>query len=60
MERSARDSAFVSALTALINKHSIESDSDTPDYILAEHLYRCLNVFNFTTEKRTKWYQKEI
>lgn len=34
--------AFVHELTQLINKHSLENNSNTPDYILADYLANCL------------------
>ena len=48
--------SFVEALRALINEYSLENGSDTPDYILAEYLEACLNVFNLATNRRTDWY----
>lgn len=56
-ERSERDTVFVEELRALLNKHSREDDSNTPDFILAEYLLRCLNVFNWEANRRTKWYE---
>ena len=37
---------FQSELEALINKHSLENPSNTPDYILAKFLQDCLTAFN--------------
>ena len=37
---------FKKELQDIINKHSKENDSDTPDFILAEYLNDCLKVFN--------------
>jgi len=50
---------FKKELEVLINKHSMENDSNTPDYILAEYLTDCLMVFNKTTQIRNDWYGKE-
>lgn len=33
-------------LKDLINKHSKENGSNTPDFILAEYLNKCLEAFN--------------
>lgn len=33
-------------LSALLNKHSAENESNTPDFILARYLMTCLNAFN--------------
>lgn len=47
---------FVSELTALINKYSIENNSDTTDFILAEYLVNCLDSFNKGIVAREAWY----
>lgn len=47
---------FKSELTSLLNKHSKENDSNTPDFILAEHLIGCLKLFNAIVGKREGWY----
>ena len=39
-----------------INTHCLEEYSDTPDFILAEYLRRCLDNFNETMQVRDKWY----
>jgi hypothetical protein len=41
---------------AVISKHSLESDSDTPDLILAQHLYDCLMTWNKTSRLRHDWF----
>jgi len=45
---------FRKELKSLINCHSRENMSDTPDYILAEYLMDCLNAFDKATNERTK------
>jgi hypothetical protein len=50
---------FKRELKCLINRYSMENDSNTPDFILAEYLYNCLIVFNNTVKKRSDWYKKE-
>ena len=47
---------FLTELTALINKHSLENDSNTPDMILANYLIGCLKVYNETTQLNHKWH----
>ena len=44
---------FLRDLKGLINKHGMESGSDTPDYILAIFLERCLNAFDSAVYSRT-------
>ena len=41
-------------LTNLVNKHSLENCSDTPDFIVAEYLLNCFFAFNNATRYRTK------
>ena len=48
--------SFIKELQALINKHSKENDSDTPDFILAQYLNNCLTNFNLTQQQRSDWY----
>ncbi len=47
---------FENELSRLINHHSMESGSDTPDFILANYLKGCLDTFNAATREREKWY----
>lgn len=47
---------FKIELAALINKHSKENGSDTPDFILAKYLNDCLKAFNKAMLLRTKHY----
>ena len=48
---------FEMELEKLINKHSQENNSNTPDYILAEYLYSCLENFNRTMRHREEWHE---
>lgn len=43
---------FKLALGKLINQLSLENESNTPDYILAEYLTRCLETWNDCTAMR--------
>ncbi len=43
---------FLKELTELINKHSKENVSDTPDFVLAEYLSTCLYAYNNTVMHR--------
>lgn len=51
---------FARELTALINKHSIEKFSNTPDWVLSEYIMGCLRVFSDTTKLREAWYGRDI
>jgi len=48
--------SFQKELTALINKHSLENGSNTPDFLLAGYLHECLLAFNSATRTREDWY----
>lgn len=43
---------FVTELSALLNKYSMENGSDTPDYVLAEYLNAVLQNFNYAVRFR--------
>lgn len=45
-------SDFRRELTSLINSHSKENGSNTPDYVLAEYLEGCLAAFDKATQNR--------
>ncbi len=47
---------FDKQLESLINRESMETGSNTPDFILAEYLFDCLRAFDNATRKRTIWY----
>jgi hypothetical protein len=51
---------FEKDLERLINYHSMENGSDTPDFILAHFMRDSLLLFNSTVQKREKWYGREI
>ena len=46
-------------LRGLLNKHSMENDSNTPDFILAQYLIDCLVAYNRALRRRSKWYGQE-
>lgn len=50
---------FRSELVDLINRYSLENNSDTPDFILADYLIDCLEVFNAYTNRRATWYKSK-
>ena len=47
---------FEHDLTDLLNKHSMENDSNTPDFLLAAYLKGCLELWNKTVRERENWY----
>lgn len=52
------ESKFQEELSELINRHSGENQSDTPDFILASYLTKCLENYNQTLLVREIWYGK--
>lgn len=44
----------------VINKHSAENGSNTPDFILAEYLADCLTAFEIASRAREKWYGHQL
>jgi len=46
-------------LAELINRYSRESESNTPDFMLAEYLIMCLVAFNKTIRHREEWYERD-
>jgi len=49
-------SEFVRELEELINSHSVENQSGTPDFILAEYLRGCLDNYAQAVKARDLWY----
>lgn len=47
---------FREELTAVINRFSMESGCNTPDFILAKYLANCLHAFDEAVKAREKWY----
>ena len=51
-----RDKAVIQELAELVNRNGLEADSNTPDFIIAEHLFSCLQSYNETTRNRDTWW----
>jgi hypothetical protein len=47
---------FREELTDLINRHSKENGSNTPDFILGQYLNACLVAFDNAVKGRDAWY----
>ena len=47
-------------LSELINSQSRETDSNTPDFLLAEFMMNCLDAFELASNKREVWYGVEL
>ena len=48
--------SFREELESLINHHSIENQSDTPDFLLSRYICDCLRVYAKIVKARDKWY----
>jgi hypothetical protein len=53
----AEPSTLRDAIEEVINKHSAENGSNTPDFILANHLIGCIANFDATTKQRDEWWE---
>jgi hypothetical protein len=53
---SERMDQFESDLATVVNRYSRENVSNTPDFILAEFMERCLNAFESASKRREDWY----
>lgn len=47
---------FHAELEALINRHSMENESNTPDFILRNFIASSLDAFNQATRDRDNWF----
>jgi hypothetical protein len=50
---------FRADLAAVINKHSRENGSSTPDFILADYLADCLRIWDQAVSARDRWHGRE-
>ena len=49
---------FEDELEILLNKYGKENGSDTPAFMLANFLVRCLEAFDLCVSRRTQWYDE--
>lgn len=50
-----RELTFQQELEILINQHSKENETNTPDFILANYMNDCLNAYTKALKDREKW-----
>jgi hypothetical protein len=50
---------FKQELAEVINRHSMEGNSNTPDFILADFLGDCLAGFEYAVRQRNRWYGRK-
>lgn len=48
--------SFQKELEELINRYSLENQSNTPDWILAQYISASLKAFEDATNDRERWY----
>lgn len=51
-----RKAEFRRELASLLNRYSMENESNTPDYMLADYLIECLRALDRTIRTREQWY----
>lgn len=54
--RAHRKAEVLREFAATINRHNLESGSNTPDFILAELLWATMETYHRTTNKREEWW----
>jgi hypothetical protein len=54
----AEKPTFEEELRSLINKHSMENGSNSPDFMLASFLSGCLDSFDKAVSARDKWFRQ--
>lgn len=47
---------FEKELASLLNKHNMDTETNTPDFILARHIIRDLDTYRETTTELQKWH----
>lgn len=52
-------SEFEKELEQLINKHSLENESNTPDFILARFVSDSLDAYTKAANRREQWYDRQ-
>jgi len=55
-----RQSGFRRDIETLLNSRSMEQGSNTPDFILADYLLRCLQAFDAAVLRREQWYGRGL
>lgn len=43
-------------IESAINRNSAENGCNTPDFILADYLLKCLDAFDVAVNARSRWY----
>jgi len=56
MARQQLDSEFRGELSSLLNRHSLENGSDTPDFVLSRYLESCLQAYDMAVNRRAEFF----
>lgn len=56
LEKEQQQAQFRNDLQGVLNRHCMENESNTPDYILADYLIECLRALDKTINQRESWY----
>lgn len=56
VEKEQRQARFRNDLQDVLNRHSMENGSNTPDHMLADYLIDCLYALDLAINKRASWY----
>ena len=51
---------FIVELEHLVNKHGIDDDCNTPDFILVEYIINALESYKQTKERNDDWHMREL
>lgn len=51
---------FIKELEFLINKHGIDAECGTPDYILTDYIIKTLDLYKETKEANESWHSKQL
>ena len=54
-----KEESFIEKLKSLINWHSMEGASNTPDHILAQYMNSCLEAFVIAVQQRETWHGRD-
>ncbi len=55
-EETLKRGRLMGEIQQLLNTYSVEKGSNTPDFLLAEYLMGCLNIYEHVVTKRDQWH----
>lgn len=56
MRDATQRAALADEFAAVLNRHSAENESDTPDFVLSLYLVGCLEAYEEATRQREAWH----